>query len=448
MALHEALSNGLVSQPVFQQNPASPLKGLGTSKAAATTPLLLSTGNVNLQGMQTKTLTCSGRGGFPTYATTVGGGIETLFRPSTSLLIGQNYFPYPIINPLWINEGENLQNLYLHPNDKVLADSAEERAKTTAGIGTEVHGAWQDSKLPSKQENLHFGDDNLHGDFPQEQDGITIPYRDLEYWQSQLKQKVVIGLCHGIRPSLEALKTWANQQWLGRNYKLDQVQYLPNNYYLFFFDDAESAFQVISQGQWIIKNTPLFVFSWFLGFNPRDPKPTKVPVWVEFPHLPIEFYPWMKQLGSCLGRVLGQRARRGFNPKWDPLIEVDVNKDLKCEVPIKDLAGNVLHAQKISYKNLPNTYFQCLKQGHHIKDCPELKPAPPPTTNEPPPKNEGFQFLTRKNSARGGKFSKQGKNEAILSPLLENVFVPFSEGTQVSDEEEQLHDLIFEMANE
>ncbi|MCO5557158.1 hypothetical protein L7F22_010717 [Adiantum nelumboides] len=142
------------------------------------------------------------------------------------------------------------------------------------------------------------------------------------------------------------------------------------------------------------------LFNWYPGFNPRGPKPTKVPVWVEFPDLPMDYYPWLKQIGSCLGIGLGQRARGGFNPKWDPqmLIEIDLSKDLKTEVPIR---------------------------GHHIKDYPDSKPAASSVETDPN-KNEEFQPVPKRNTARGGKNAKQGKNRSILSPSLENVFEPFS----------------------
>ncbi|MCO5580735.1 hypothetical protein L7F22_034605 [Adiantum nelumboides] len=152
------------------------------------------------------------------------------------------------------------------------------------------------------------------------------------------------------------------------------------------------------------------VFSWYLGFNPRGPKPTKVPIWVEFHDLPIDYYPWLKQIGSCLGRVLGQRARGGFNPKWEPqmLIEIDLSKNLKTEVPIKVPSGILIHTQRVSYRKFPNACFQCLKQGHHIKDYLELKPTASSVETDPPNKNEGFQPVPKRNTARGGKNAKQG----------------------------------------
>lgn len=126
----------------------------------------------------------------------------------------------------------------------------------------------------------------------------------------------------------------------------------------FFCGDSNSALQIVSQGQWLVRNTPISTFKWYPGFNPKGPKPTKVPIWVDFPDLPIELYPWLKSIGNCVGRVLGQRPRGGINPKFDPqlLIEVDLNQEIKSSILIKDSSSRNLHSQKILYRKLPNAY--------------------------------------------------------------------------------------------
>lgn len=77
---------------------------------------------------------------------------------------------------------------------------------------------------------------------------------------------------------------------------------------------------------------------------------------MDFPHLPIELYPWLKSIGNCVGRVLWQRPRGAINPKFDPhlLIEVDLNHEIKPSVLIKDSSSRNLHSQKTLYRNLPN----------------------------------------------------------------------------------------------
>ncbi|KAH7424017.1 hypothetical protein KP509_12G085700 [Ceratopteris richardii] len=40
----------------------------------------------------------------------------------------------------------------------------------------------------------------------------------------------------------------------------------------FFFEDANSALQVLTEGQWLIRNSPISLFKWHIGFNPKGPK--------------------------------------------------------------------------------------------------------------------------------------------------------------------------------
>ncbi|MCO5572602.1 hypothetical protein L7F22_026359 [Adiantum nelumboides] len=235
----------------------------------------------------------------------------------------------------------------------------------------------------SPPSNAHpNNEDKSHSvSYEEDEDGptVVIPVNELENSHTQLQDRVVIGLYHGVRPSLESLRVWIFQTWENKNIRIGHAQYLPNGYYLFFCTDANSALQIVSQGQWLIRNTPISVFNWYIGFNPKGPKPFKAPVWVAFINLPIELYPWIKPIGNSLIRVLGQRSRGGINPKFDPqlLIEIDFNKELKYLIPIKDSCGRALHHQKIVYKTLPNACFNCMKMGHFIKDCSDLKPQQP-----------------------------------------------------------------------
>ncbi|MCO5607427.1 hypothetical protein L7F22_061623 [Adiantum nelumboides] len=213
------------------------------------------------------------------------------------------------------------------------------------------------------------------------------------------------------------------------NIRMSHVQYLPNGYYLFFCVDSNSALQIVNQGQWLIRNTPISIFNWYMGFNPKGRKPTKAPVWVDFvADLPIELYPWLKPVGNSLGRVLGQRSRGVINPKFDPqlLIEIDLSKDLKYAIPVKDFGGRTLHIQKVVYKTLPNACFNCKKLGHFIKECPELKKEDPVPAAIEPEKKDDFQPVGRKSVSKSFKNNKvsSSKNRNSFSPLLEEVFDP------------------------
>ncbi|MCO5563405.1 hypothetical protein L7F22_017047 [Adiantum nelumboides] len=284
----------------------------------------------------------------------------------------------------------------------------------------------------SSQEKMPPGDSTQN--IEEESDDLVIDRGALETWFDQLQDKVLIGLYHGPRPSMEALKSWVASNWKNKNIFPNHNQYLPNNYYLFFFYDNNSAFQVISRGQWIIRSTLLFFFRWHKGFDPRGDKLACIPIWVDFPDLPVEYYPWLKNIGAKLGKVLGQKSRGGINPKWDPalLIEVNLSKPLKTDISIKDSEGQFWHSQKVVYRNLPNSCFKCHAQGHQIKDCLELEKNKANMQQEGDKEKKGvFQQIPKKTFGKAGKAQKGNGFKSInrFEALLEDVFDPLDAGT-------------------
>ncbi|MCO5590807.1 hypothetical protein L7F22_044782 [Adiantum nelumboides] len=271
----------------------------------------------------------------------------------------------------------------------------------------DVSGEEQCFNHDSEKEDSHDkGTPNV-----QKPEAVIIPFSELDSWYMQLQDRVIIGLCHGASSSMEALRTWMSQNWSIRNINVTHVQYLPNGYYLFFCADPNSALQIVSQGQWLMRKTPISVFNWYIGFNPKGPKPSKAPVWVDFIDLPVELYPWLKLIGSVVGRVLGQRSRG---------------------VPIQDSNGKVLHNQKVVYKTLPIACFDCMKVGHFIKDCPE-------NVQE---KKEEFQTVAKKFVPKQNKGNKasSSRNKYSFSPLLEDVFDPFVYDNNVVQQENIMQD--------
>ena len=57
-------------------------------------------------------------------------------------------------------------------------------------------------------------------------------------------------------------------------------------------------------------------------------------VWVDFLEMPIQFYPWINEIGSQVGVVKGHKLISAVNPKWEPqlLIDIDLSTPLKEEV--------------------------------------------------------------------------------------------------------------------
>lgn len=146
-------------------------------------------------------------------------------------------------------------------------------------------------------------------------------------------------------------------------------------------------------------------------------------MWCDFPDLPLPFFPWFKEIGSQLGKVLGQKPTPAVNSKRDPqlLIEIHTSENIKQEVALVDQNGNLMHTQKVVYRNLPNACFKCLKQGHLIKDCPLLDKGKKPVSPD------DFQEVNKKPHNTKPKHNDRSKQQFNrFSPLLVEVDHPLT----------------------
>ncbi|CAN1749238.1 hypothetical protein LINPERHAP1_LOCUS3639 [Linum perenne] len=84
------------------------------------------------------------------------------------------------------------------------------------------------------------------------------------------------------------------------------------------FSNEQDYFKALTAGPWMILEHYLVVQQWDPTFRVAETLPTKMVVWVRFPHLPILFY----------------------------------------------------HPEKVEYENIPALYFECGKVGHDSDHCP------------------------------------------------------------------------------
>lgn len=68
-------------------------------------------------------------------------------------------------------------------------------------------------------------------------------------WANNLESKVVIGIICGPHPLVEILKQWMRANWVSRGLHVPHVhQYLPNNFFVFLFEDAAESKVVLDHG--------------------------------------------------------------------------------------------------------------------------------------------------------------------------------------------------------
>lgn len=82
----------------------------------------------------------------------------------------------------------------------------------------------------------------------------------------------------------------------------------------------------------------LLVFQkWSRDFTVSNDKKLRVPVWFEFPGLPLPCWPFIESIAQALGKLVTKEPEKIFNahPQRRVCIEVDLSKDLKDSMEIQ-----------------------------------------------------------------------------------------------------------------
>lgn len=109
------------------------------------------------------------------------------------------------------------------------------------GKGVEPHHKTPSSSAENKDNDKEASDNSSPLD-PQAKHGkVVCNAADLKYWSNKLEARAVIGSCFGPRPLVEQLKAGMSYNWGNKGINVPHVQYLPNGYYVFLFDDSIHA---------------------------------------------------------------------------------------------------------------------------------------------------------------------------------------------------------------
>ncbi|CAN1121856.1 hypothetical protein LINPERHAP2_LOCUS1027, partial [Linum perenne] len=144
-----------------------------------------------------------------------------------------------------------------------------------------------------------------------------------------------------------------------------QVIDVDMNCYLVRFEEEKDYFNALTGGPWMIFDHYLVVQQWDPSFRVSTKLPSKMVVWVRFPHLPIQLY--HNQILTSLGNLIGRTIKMDHNTQTAVrgkfariAVEIDLSEPLATGV---ELDGAW---QRIEYENLPELCFTCGKVGHQI----------------------------------------------------------------------------------
>ncbi|XP_059076363.1 uncharacterized protein LOC131875739 [Cryptomeria japonica] len=287
---------------------------------------------------------------------------------------------------------------------------------------------------------------------------------DVDYWCNH----ALICKFLGLRLSLPVLESWARRVW---NPEGDmEIILAANNYFLVIFSNLMDRNRAFEGGPYFFNQVGLFIKPWHMGFNSAEEIPSRVPVWIRLPRLPLEF--WREDILHSISLLLGKPVGSASQTQDRKIIsfaricvEVDLNNPLPDSMEIR--MGSSSWIQQLDYETLPFRCRICHEYGHLHRKCPRFKsspraaPEPPrgdkgkaPMSNEPMD-NEGFILVKPRNKGKGKKRSwldRQNEDTFNKFEVLDNLTqeegipVEISSGDkgphEVQDENEKKEDQI------
>ncbi|KAL3698476.1 hypothetical protein R1sor_012552 [Riccia sorocarpa] len=180
-----------------------------------------------------------------------------------------------------------------------------------------------------------------------------------------------------ILPSRDVVVDWTEvilKQQLGIN--VTRVRVLNKHCFLITVDDkVDSDDILLATPLYLGGNHMVFALPWTPLFNPADISSSKVPVWVELPHVFPGVEAFGEQLLSQIGEVLHTNTRHEdckFHSVKGCLL-LDLREELPESIEIEDEVTMESYHQKIVYSSMPDACFFCHQRGHTIRNCQERR---------------------------------------------------------------------------
>ncbi|CAN1187385.1 hypothetical protein LINPERHAP2_LOCUS38701 [Linum perenne] len=222
------------------------------------------------------------------------------------------------------------------------------------------------------------------------------------------------------------------------------------------FSNEQDYYKALTGGPWLIFDHYLIVHQWDSSFRVSDNLPTKMVVWVRFPHVPIRFY--HKQVLTSLRNLVSRMVKidantqRADSGKFARLaVEINLNEPLALVVSLDGVL------QPVEYESIPNMCFGCGRVRHPVSDCPLVVAIVPEEVTRSSPTDPGvvtsqagapaptkdvygpWMIVTRRpgRARKESRTEKEGAKIVVSGvPLEERSVEAVKEGVSVKDQRE------------
>jgi len=229
-----------------------------------------------------------------------------------------------------------------------------------------VNGKWRD--LFSTNRNIFSSPKLTH--FSALHDISSCPFliEDLDHSCDDWKL-CAIGYVSGKFPGYRALNSIIENVWkCAATLSMHESGWL-----VYKFQSEEDKWSVLGKGPYLVYGRPLILRSMSEYFNFSSSEMSQVPVWIQFPYLPLKCWTplCLSKLASVLGKPLQcdkfTATKERISCAW-VLVEVDLLADLRSSINVSLPNGNSF-IQKVIYETLPKFCKHCKVLGHSTGTC-------------------------------------------------------------------------------
>nr|GEU79025.1 hypothetical protein [Tanacetum cinerariifolium] len=301
-------------------------------------------------------------------------------------------------------------------------------------VGTDLEtNAWDDRKINPMEDSSNGGSNNKHSfavvvsnesnpkkvnfraffnSESMEDSDCVLPIASIQAVKHKFENSLV-GYFMGKSVTFPLIKNYITNTW--SKFGFHKVMKDDDGFFFFKFASINGVEQVLEQGPWLIRNTPLILQKWSPNMSLSKDKVTKVSVWVKLRRVPTVSYSkyGLSLIGSRIQKPIMLDAFTSsmcIDP-WDrigfacALIEVSAEADLKHEVimtvPYEDGTGCTKDRIKVEYEWKPPLCLDCHVFGHSPVQCPKRVVDAPITVEATDANNDGFTNMTNKKRNKG-----------------------------------------------
>nr|GME02352.1 uncharacterized protein LOC111395991 [Ipomoea batatas] len=146
----------------------------------------------------------------------------------------------------------------------------------------------------------------------------------------------------------------------------------PNDHVLFKFNTEEDRCK-IAKGEFYLYGKQLFLKSLPEHFHLENKDFSTLPIWVQFPSLPVEFWgaTALSKIASCIGKPLWADDITKVSKKGGyarVLVEIDTSSHPLVSIPVSTPSGYSF-VQEVYYEMEPCFCTKCCSNDHYKEEC-------------------------------------------------------------------------------